>query len=217
MLVWGIAISRSWSWTNIRDCKLKLTGKLIVKVEPRPTSVSTCSWPFSWRIKFRTISNPIPRPEISLTWAAVEKSGSKIQLRISPGGKSLIDLLAGQIPLSTARWYTFSILIPPPSSLIVIINWFCRSWAVNKIVAVSGFPLAKRSYFDSMPWSKALFNKWVRGVCSCSSKIWSTGTFLPSILSSTGLSKRWLNPLIWGTNRFAKRSKGTKRESVIWE
>ena len=43
------------------------------------------------------MSNPIPRPEISLTLAAVEKSGSKIQLTISSGLKSLIDLAGGQI------------------------------------------------------------------------------------------------------------------------
>ena len=60
-----------------------VSGILIVKVVPAPSVDFKSTVPPICSMLERTTSMPTPRPEILVTWLAVEKPGMKIRLRIS--------------------------------------------------------------------------------------------------------------------------------------
>ena len=60
-----------------------VSGVRICMVVPLPACVVTWTVPFNLSMTERTTSIPTPRPETSVTAAAVLKPGSKIKLRAS--------------------------------------------------------------------------------------------------------------------------------------
>jgi len=64
--------------TMIAGTMARLIGTVTVKVVPCPSTERTTMVPFRALIERRTTSIPTPRPDTSLTVAAVEKPGRKI-------------------------------------------------------------------------------------------------------------------------------------------
>jgi hypothetical protein len=60
-----------------------VSGRRTVKVDPSPSTVLTSTLPRRLWMLRRTTSMPTPRPEMLVTWSAVEKPASKIRLMIS--------------------------------------------------------------------------------------------------------------------------------------
>ena len=87
--------------TTMPSSTARVSGRLIVKVDPRPGATMIVMRPPSAWIERLTTSMPTPRPEMSETTEAVEKPGRKIRLSIS----SSDSLASAEIrPLSIAIW-----------------------------------------------------------------------------------------------------------------
>ena len=141
--------------------------------------------PPSARTRVYTASTPTPRPEISVTFSAVENPGRASNRKSSSSVKSV--LLASTIPSRLARASTRSRSIPLPSSLTLITTAERSRAALSTSRPIAGLPAAARASGDSMPWSIALRSRCTIGSPISSSIERSSSISLPSILNSTSL------------------------------
>ena len=170
--------------TTIPSSTASVSGRLIVKVEPRPSRELIEIRPPSDWIDRRTTSIPTPRPEMSDTVAAVEKPGMKMMLSIS---SSLITASGAISPLVIALSRTRARLIPAPSSDTSITMRPDRCSAASRTTPSAGLPIATRFSGVSSPWSMALRIICVSGSLRCSMTVLSTSVASPSVTSRTCL------------------------------
>ena len=157
-----------------------VSGSDRMKREPAPgVDCTTTRPPTSWMF-LRTTSMPTPRPETSDTSAAVEKPGAKISMSIC---SSVRVWPRSTSALSMALASTRSRSMPRPSSSISMKMRPDRCSAARWMVPSAGLPTAMRSSGVSMPWSRALRIRWVRGSDNCSITVLSTSVFSPLITS----------------------------------
>ena len=161
-----------------------VSGIMNVNVEPSPSTVLTLTLPPMRSMLVRTTSMPTPRPDTSVTLAAVEKPGAKIRSRIS---RSVIRAR------TSSGWMFFSIALarilltsmPRPSSLIWMTTWPFSWLAFSDRVPSARLPAAMRSSGDSMPWSTALRTQCVSGSLIASTTLLSSSVSSPSSTSAT--------------------------------
>ena len=92
---------------------------------------------------------PTPLPDKSVTCSAVLNPGSKIKSNKSSG--RACSKSCGLIPIEIALALILSMLIPPPSSLMVITVLFPRWTALIVIVPWADLLFTSRSSGVSMP------------------------------------------------------------------
>ena len=80
---------------------------------PQPRRERTSMQPCKASLLFLTTSRPTPRPEMSVTWSAVEKPGAKINCQMSDSDRPWAELMS---PCAKALWTIFSSSSPCPSS-----------------------------------------------------------------------------------------------------
>ena len=126
----------------------------------------------------RTTSIPTPRPETSVTSRAVENPGAKMSAKISV---SLSRASAATSPFSMARSRTASPSIPAPSSATRIRTWRRSAAPKDGWLPRGGFPAARRTSGDSMPWSMLLRIRCISGSFNWSITVLSSSVSAPSI------------------------------------
>ena len=152
---------------------------------PLPFSVSIWTEPPSARTRETTASIPMPRPETSVTAAAVVKPGRD---RILSSRSSLSSVvLPSTTPSLLAFFSTLARSIPWPSSSTRMATLERSRLAVRRMLASAGFLCFLRSAGDSMPWSTALRSRWSSGSPSSSSRARSSSISSPSTSNSTRL------------------------------
>src|SRR5262249_20074527 len=72
----------------------RVVGRERTKRVPRPRRERTSMWPCKPSMLFLTTSRPTPRPEISVTWSAVEKPGAKINCQMSVSDRPWGELMS---------------------------------------------------------------------------------------------------------------------------
>ncbi len=153
---------------------------------PRPTSLSMSMLPPRFSMFVRTTSMPTPRPEMSLTFSAVEKPGAKTS-RVASRSSKRAACSAVMTPFSTAfariRWGS----MPRPSSRISRFTW-PPSWkARTSSRPARGLPATARVFGSSKPWSSELRIRWFSGSDRASTMDLSNSTSLPVTTSSISL------------------------------
>ena len=99
----------------------RVSGIRTRTVVPVPGTLPISTAPPIASMFVRTTSMPTPRPDTSVTVAAVENPGSKMYWRTRSSGRSAA-CSALTSPLATAFFRTASTGIPPPSSRISTIT-----------------------------------------------------------------------------------------------
>ncbi|MCY1546961.1 hypothetical protein D9M68_829920 [compost metagenome] len=158
----------------------RVSGSTMRVVVPLPGSHDSCTWPpMSWILR-RTTSMPTPRPEMSVTFSAVEKPGAKINCQISSSGE--FSLTAR--PWAIAFLRILSRFRPAPSSLTSITMLPPLCWADSTSCPTGSLPEATRFSGVSMPWSRLLRTRWVSGSMMRSIRLLSSSVARPYVCSS---------------------------------
>ena len=167
---------------------VSVSGTRRITRRPRPGWFSRSIEPPIRSIFDRTTSMPTPRPEMALTWSAVESPGAKMS---SSRARSLRPVTSDGLRMraASARATSFSVSIPRPSSLISIRIWLPDWRAAMLSRPVSGLPTIRRAAGVSMPWSIALRMIWVSGSRIISIISRSSSTLLPEVRRSTCLPR----------------------------
>ncbi len=147
---------------------------------PEPCFDLISTWPpISWMLRFTT-SMPTPRPETSVTCSAVEKPGAKISM---PTSSSVMFSLTA-IPWEMAFARMRSRFRPAPSS-VTSIQMFPPWCSADRIRFPTGdFPAATRFSGSSIPWSRLLRTRCVKGSIMRSIRLLSSSVELPISVSS---------------------------------
>src|SRR5262245_49522764 len=81
-----------------------VVGRERTNIVPQPRRERTSRRPCKPSMLFLTTSRPTPRPEMSVTWSAVEKPGAKINCQMSDSDRSWAELMS---PCAKALWTIF--------------------------------------------------------------------------------------------------------------
>ena len=127
-----------------------VSGTRTRTVVPRPATLWMSTVPLIASMFVRTTSMPTPRPETLVTWAAVEKPGSKMNCSTRSSG-SVAAWSALTSPRATALARTASTAIPAPSSATSITTWPLSWKARSRSRPARGLPAAARTSGGSMP------------------------------------------------------------------
>ena len=100
-----------------------VSGILMVKVVPAPGTDFSSTVPPICSILVRTTSMPTPRPEMLVTFAAVEKPGAKMKLQICGLGIFAASSASVAKPCSSALALMRAVSRPRPSSAISMMMW----------------------------------------------------------------------------------------------
>ena len=99
-----------------------VSGILMMKLEPSPSTDFTSMVPPIWSMFVRTTSMPTPRPETLVIFAAVEKPGAKMYLWIC--ASVIFSSSASEtMPLESALALIASVFRPRPSSAMQMMMW----------------------------------------------------------------------------------------------
>ena len=99
-----------------------VSGILIRKVVPAPARLCSSMVPPIRSMFVLTTSMPTPRPETEVTWAAVEKPGSKMKRWIACSPMAASSASDAR-PLASTFWRIRSSGRPRPSSPISTVMW----------------------------------------------------------------------------------------------
>ena len=191
-----------------------VSGRRMMMRVPWPSRLSSSTWPPNFSMLVLTTSIPTPRPEMSLTAAAVENPAAKMSWSAS---ESVIRdaWSAVMMPFSMALDLSRSGSMPPPSSRTSICTRPARWAAESRMVPQDFLPLATRFAGDSMPWSTLLRTRWVSGSERPSRSVRSSSTSSPKISSWISFSSLWLKSWTMRVNFPKSPPTGCKRARMI--
>jgi len=189
--------------TSMPSMMARVSGSTSRNVEPCPCTDETLTRPRMPSMLRLTTSMPTPRPEISVTRAAVEKPGRKISAWTS---WSFSSWFSATSPFSRALTRIRSRFRPRPSSvsstMIEPPSWYAERRSVER----AGLPALRRSSVVSTPWSMALRMRWTSGSSIRSTMLRSISVSSPESSRTTSLPvlrerSRTMRAIFWKTAR----------------
>jgi hypothetical protein len=129
---------------------VRVSGTRMTRRTPCPQRESMSTTPPIRSILARTTSMPTPRPEMAVTWPAVESPGEKMSAHLSPW-ESRSARSGAIMPAAIALRTSASASMPRPSSITSIRIWLPAWRAHTRSIPAGSLPDAARSAAVSIP------------------------------------------------------------------